>query len=131
MKPVWADKTAVEESLEALEWIKQNADKNNIDWAVVNYPSTTLLKATDGDRNILHLPVQTVYLLESLGISPDASPLDVARALYAVMQVVRWESKKNGHGEIYFVGSDEQTNECAEKHGFEKLQLPVYRMRVK
>ena len=130
MKHIWVEKTTVEELPEAFKWLKRIAEKNLIDWDVLTFPATTMLKATDGGKNILHVPVQPVYMVESLGISPDASPLDTAKALSEVMQIVRWESQKAGQGEVYFLCSDEETKKFAEHHGFERVNIPLYRMKV-
>jgi len=36
-----------------------------------------------------------------------------------------------GRGEIYFIGSDEMTSAFAENHIFERVDAPVYRVRVR
>ncbi len=131
MKPVWINKTTGQNrETELYPWLQANSQKNNVDWDVLEYPATEILTATDGEKNILHVPIQRCYFVESLGISPDASPLEVVKALYGVMQIVRYASIENGQREIYFLGSDTQTNEFAEKHGFERVNLPVYRMKI-
>ena len=116
---------------EALAWFKRIADRNLIDWDVLTYPATTVLKATNGEKNLLHVPIQPVYMVESLGISPDASPLDTAKALYGVMQIVHWESKKAGHGEAYFLCRDQETVKFAEHNEMERINIPLFRFKVK
>lgn len=130
MKQIWIKKTAPEETREAFDWLGGIANRNLIDWDVLTYPATTLLKATNGDKNILHVPVQTVHMVESLGIGPESTELETAKALQALMQTVHWESSKAGHGEIYFLCRDEQTVKFAEHNGMERVDIPLFRMKV-
>ena len=106
------------------------ANRNLIDWDVLKYPATTLLKATNGERNLLHVPIQTVYMVESLGISPENSAMDTAKSLQGLMQVVQWESQKAGHGELYFLCRDEETVKFAEHQGMERVSIPLFRKKV-
>lgn len=130
MKQIWVDRTTKEELPEVFEWLKRIADRNLIDWDVLTYPATSLLKATDGEKNVLHVPVQSVYMVESLGISPDASPLEMAKALSGVFGIVRWESKRAGQGEVYFLCRDEETVRFAEHHEMERVNIPLFRFKV-
>ncbi len=129
MKPIWIEKSALNK--EAAEWLTRLKDRNLIDPAIFDYPATTVLRAQSEGKTVLYVPIQCVYMLESLGISPDASPLEVARALYGAMQIVQWESKRAGHGEAYFLCNDAETVKFAEHNGMERVNFPLFRFKVK
>lgn len=130
MKHVWVEKTKAEELVQAFDWLKKLCSRNLIDWGVLTYPATVLLKVHNGIRNLLHVPVQTCYVVESLGISPENSATDTASALSAVFQVIHWESINKGQKEVYFLCSDEQTCAFAEHHGMERMNIPLYRWKL-
>lgn len=112
------------------EWMARLAQRNNLDSDIFKYPATTTLKASNG-KALVYMPVQTVYMLESLAISPEASPLEVAAALRALFNVTEWEGRNAGHGEQYFLCADGETCAFAEHQGLEELkQLRIFRRKL-
>lgn len=95
------------------------------------YPTSFTLVAENGEKPIVFSPVQVPYMAESLGISQTASNKEIAVSLRWIMNELVDRAKTEGRGEIYFFCSDETTSAFAEKHGFEKIPFPVYRLRVK
>lgn len=79
----------------------------------------------DGTR--AYLPAQRALVLESYAPKPETSDPQAIRDLMKMAEMVA-----DGHGcrEIYFIGGEGGMGELAERHGFEKLEAPVYRMRL-
>jgi hypothetical protein len=48
-----------------------------------------------------------------------------------MVTVIAFTAYTKGAREIYFMGSSKETNDFAEKHGFEKVETPMYRLRLK
>lgn len=129
MKPIWADAMKAENIEEASRFLA-HTEGNLFDPSVLSYPATKVFKTHDGPRNVMFMPVQQCQVWESLGINPDASELEVAASLKALAQVLRFMAKADGQGEIYFLCSHELTQKFAEKHGFERINTPVFRMKL-
>lgn len=112
-----------------LQWMNRIADKNLFDPEVLLYKSTATLVA-ENEKVVLYAPLQTVVILESLAPNPEASELDVAVALRKVVDGVSLLSRLNGLSEVYFLSKDETVNRLAEHHGFERLDIPVLRLKL-
>ena len=69
-------------------------------------------------------------LLESLAIRPGATNKEVSLALKELIQACVTLGHMKNTGEIYFLGTNEETNKFAENTIFEKLPWPVYRLRL-
>ena len=112
------------------EWMARLAHRNNLDVSIFSYPATVTLKASNG-KPLVYLPVQTVYMLESLALNPLNSAGETAAALRALFNVTEWEGRKAGHGEQYFLCADEETKAFAEHQGLEKIEgLTLYRRKL-
>jgi len=129
MKRIKVEKAQASDFQEASQLFAGLAHRNNLDVSVLGYPSTDVLKASNG-KTILYVPVQPTFFLESLGINPEASVMDTAAALKAVFQVVEWEAQNKGMGEFYFLCADEETCKFAEHQGLEKVNLTLYRRKL-
>jgi hypothetical protein len=129
LKPVWAEYCAAQDIQQASEALA-HTNQNLFDPVVLSYPSTVILKASDGERALVFMPVQQCQVWESLGISPQASELETAAALKALTHVLRFKALENGQKEIYFICTEESTQKFAEKHGFERINSPVFRMKL-
>lgn len=121
---------------------------NFIKWSVANrgnefdpeapqYPDSFTLCAYDLEGPLAYLPVQepqfspqSPLFLESLAVRPGASTREVAVALKELLQACVMIGHMKGTGEIYFLGTNEDTNRFAENTIFEKLPWPVYRLRL-
>lgn len=127
MKPMWVKKSDKTEP-EMYDWLMQT-EGNCYDPAVLTYPATSVLKAENG-KPIMYMPVQTVYMPDALGFNPDASVAEKASALQAAFQVLAFESRAQGCGEIYFLCREESTQAFAERHGLERIDIPLYRLKI-
>ena len=94
----------------------------------LNYPSTTVLVAEDGIDSV-YMPVQTVYFMETMGYLKGTSNITLAKAMKQFVSILVWESRRAGHGELYFVGNKEETNTFAMNNGFEELPYKVFRLK--
>lgn len=131
MKSIWAKIVqSVEEKLMATEFFMRLSDKNCYAPEVLTYPATSILKAERDGKVILYVPVQTCYVMEALGIAEGASFTETAESLKQAVHAVAWEARKAGHGELLFFCKDKQTSDFAERHGFESVNLPCFRLRL-
>ena len=129
-KPIKVERMAAEDAPQMAEWMEKLAQRNNIDPDIFNYPCTVVLKASNG-KPVMYMPFQTVFVLESLAINPEATNAENAIALKELLSIVEWEGRKAGHGELYFLCADEQTKAFAEHHGLEKVEgLTLYRRKI-
>lgn len=132
-RPIWVRKFRKDDPADwakRAKYLGRIAEKNLIDPRVLEYPVTDTLVAEKEGREIVYLPAQQCLVLESLGISPEASVTEIAGALDKLIATAVYEARKNGHGEIYWLCSDESTCKFAERHGAELVTLPVYRVKV-
>lgn len=124
-------KTAEESDLKQLgEWLQLNLARNGLDPQVLGYPSLAVLKACHNGTTLAYLPVHHVVMMESLAPNPSPPNGSLALAVRQLVTVVAYNAYQKGAREIYFIGSDEETNKFAEKHGFEKLEMPIYRLKL-
>lgn len=130
MKPAFVDKIKPDEIQEAQDSFNRLNEKNLLDPAVFSYPATAILRADIDGKKVVFIPVQNCCMLESLGIPQEATVAEVASGLKALVQVIVYEARQKGHGEIYFACKDEQTAAFAEHHGFVKIEVPMYRLRI-
>lgn len=110
-------------------WCEANEERNAFDPKVLTYPATKILAAENG-HVINYMPVQTVAMLESIGVNPEATPLEVATGLMECVKAAATLSSGAGFGELYFLSSDENTAQGAEALGFEEVKMKVYRRRL-
>lgn len=108
---------------QALIEAMDSTPENLVDASVYKYPATTTLKAVKDGMSLVFMPVQTVFMLESLGIVSKNSRIDTALALSELVKTVRWEAHKAGHGEMYFLCKEATTIEYATRHGFEEMLM--------
>lgn len=100
-----------------------------LDPDVFSYPCTQILVA-ESDKPIMFLPVQTCFVLEALGPTVEATDMEIASALKQLTATIHWEAGKAGMGEALFFCKHEMTQKFAESHGWEKIDMPVYRWKV-
>ena len=91
----------------------------------VTYPETTILVAGD----VLFQPVQSCYVMGSLGYG-DVSRLELASAMRQIVMSLATASYNQGRGDIIFFGGHPDSDSFAANNGFEKVEQPVYRMRL-
>lgn len=113
-----------------LKWAVEGQKNNNyFDPNVLRYGATFTLVARSKSKDVLYIPIQTVFMLESLAINPDATKHEVAVALREVLVSLGLLAQRSGIGEIYFLGTNDDTNAFALKHGLEELPWRAFRMK--
>ena len=127
--PRWA---RPEDSEWIIQWLERIREKNLLDPAVLTYPATRVMVAEDRDgrKPKLAVPVQKVLMLESLAPEPESEGQVEAMGLRACLFPLVVKAQEEGVGEIMFLCKDEQVIKYAEKYGFERVNIPLLRMRV-
>lgn len=119
-----------EESQMFFDWAKENPH-GEFDPGVALYPSSTTWCAYDKDGPVVFQTLQRPLMLETLAPRPGASKEQIAVAMKELTQNAITQAHGVGVGEIYFLGSEEGTNELAQNQIFEELNYKVYRVRLK
>lgn len=112
------------------DWGTENA-KGNFDPEVARFGSSITWCAYDADGPVCFQTIQRPLMLESLAPRPGATKQQIASAMKELTQNAITQSWVMDAGEIYFLGSDEETNDFAVKKLFEKLPYTVYRLKLK
>lgn len=108
----------------------QDTKQNLYDPDVALYPTTTTRCAFDNNGPIVFVPFQRPIMLDALAINPAADILSVALALKELTQDAVSSAYDEGRGEVYFFCAEPLTQEFCQKHGYTKMEVPVYRMKV-
>jgi hypothetical protein len=112
-----------------VKWLEANEERGHTDDQGRN--AVTVLEAVNGaGATICYMPVVPVIMLESLAPRPGATPVEMANALKVLVQGTVMLAAANGSRELVFWGTDEATCGLAEHAGFEKVDMPLYRMRL-
>lgn len=114
-----------------IDWALENSSANAFDPEVPAFPSSRTWCAFDSDGPLAFQTAQQPMMLESLAPRPGSSKLQIAGALRELTQNAVSQAILSGVGEIYFLGSDEETSKFAENHIFERLPYSVYRVKIK
>jgi hypothetical protein len=104
----------------AMKWFGRIREQSHLDVDMLTYPTTSILEAyvkATGEP-VLYLPIQHVLMLESMGPSPVASEIDIAKGLEEIIKIVNYEAQKLGIGEVYYPSSDANVNKFAQRHHF-------------
>lgn len=115
------------------EWIERIREKNLFDPAILTYPSLKVMVAEERNGEAkpkMFLPIQTCFVLESLAPEPDTEGMGEAQALKLLLNSVLLKAQENGIGEVYFLCKDESVLRIAEKNGFERVEIPLVRMKL-
>ncbi len=129
MKPVFIRPYRPADATKFSRWMFEGRD-NQPDGNAIFAPSSFTVCAFTEEKQILFSPVQSPMFLESLAVNPEASELEQAAALKAVVQFLVSRGYATGQVEVYFLGSNQATAAFAEKHLFEKVDLPLYRVKL-
>lgn len=114
-----------------IEWVVANIERNRFEPEILGYKATRVIEAFAGDKTLLYMPTQQCTVLDSAAVNPEASKLERAAALKQITQTVAWEARRQGQGEVLFMCSDPETAEFATHHGYELLETPFCRMKLK
>jgi hypothetical protein len=112
------------------EWITANSERNAFDPAILDYPAMKVLASHCNGTTYTYMPVQAVAVLESIGVNPEAKPLEIATGVMESVKSAVVLAQANGYRELWFLGSDETTARGAETMGFEPLPYRVFRKRI-
>jgi len=119
-----------DEADQYFSWGIENADKNEFDPAVALFPSSTTWCAYDGTGPIAYQTLQQPIMLESLAPRPGLSPVQVASSLKELTKNAITFASTKGAGEVYFLGSDEDTETFATNKIFEQLPFKIFRVKL-
>jgi len=116
-----------EDTEKLLTWSTRNPawDKD-----ILKYPSSRALVAFNSTGTVAFLPIQQPLMMEAMAFHPLVTDPQKALAMKELTHGLILYTYSLGAGEIYFLGSDETTNDFAQRQGFRKLEWPVYRVRV-
>lgn len=124
-----------------VHWLNGNPD-NRFDPDILKYPSLRLICSyRPGEDPTAYLPSQKVLILESVRVTrsrmleslasnPESSELDKAKALKDLVKATGLLASTEGIKEIYFLDGGGGVAELATKHGFEEVNMKVYRMKL-
>ena len=104
--------------------------KPHLDPEVFTYPATSILVAEDGVSRVFQ-PIQTCYMIETIGYDPSVPDLSLAFAMKQFTSIAVWEANNAGIGEIYYLGTNEGTNLLALNNGYEEVCCKVFRLKVR
>lgn len=108
---------------QAISFAIANAAKNGLDHRIYTYPTTRVMRAANEEGEaVAYLPVHSGAILESLGWAPNLNVEDKAKAAIAAAQEIEREMLLMGVREVFFISSDERTDEFCEKRlGYERV----------
>lgn len=113
---------------EVADCIRSLTGKAGFDPSILSYPNTVILVAEDG-KDKVYQPVQTCYFLETLGYHESISEHSLALAMKQFTSILMWEMAEKGIGEMYFLGSNDDTNAFALQNQFEEVNYKVFRLK--
>jgi hypothetical protein len=116
---------APEQQTEFVTWVNENS-RNAYDPAILGYPTLKVLRSYNS-HTIAYLPTHQCLVLESVAMNPHATELEKAQALRDLVKGAELLASSFRLKEIYFIASDEQVKELAERRGFEEVRC----MRLK
>ena len=111
------------------DWGKENPH-GNFDPEVARFKSSITWCAYDADGPVVFQTVQRPLMLESLAPRPGATKQQVALAMKELTQNVITQAHVLDAGEVYYLGSDADTDEFATSHIFEELPYKVFRVKL-
>lgn len=129
MNTVFVRPILPEEAQTFYDWAVENPN-NEFDPEVPKFPSSTTWCAYDKTGPLAYQTLQQPIMLESLATRPGLPPIQVSSLLKELTQNAISFASQRGVGEIYFLGSDDNTNQFACNKIFEKVDLPVYRLKL-
>ena len=127
---IWIRAIRPDESQTFFDWAKENEDKSEFDPAVPLFPSSVTWCAYDKEGPLAYQTVQQPLMLESLAPRPGNTPAQNAQAMKELTKNAVTQANLKGVGEIYFLGSNEATDTFATNHIFERVDMPVYRIKL-
>jgi len=134
-KDIWVHPSR-ESDLATLDpWLRETP-ANLLDPDILQYTKNIrFLTASHEGQPLVHMPVQSVLMLESLAVKPGATELEVAKSIAELIRYAVKIAMDSAMNEVYFICKDENVNRFAERHGFECLLADekrgkLYRIKV-
>lgn len=115
---------------EAKDFLNWSIGQEGFDAEVAARPDTFTIAAYDKQKVIAYMPFHQPIMLETIAFNPEATELEKVSAMKELIQFVVAQCHLRGVSEIYFLGSDKSTNEFAQNHIFERVDYPVYRVKI-
>lgn len=131
MKDIWTRYATKEDLNEIWDWSARIKDINLADPELIDYPTLAVMCAHREGKALLYAPSQQALVLEGLAPSPDASELDIAQALKAIITAYVIHCSKLGIREIYFLCKDERVVKIATRHGFSVMPWTTLCLDIK
>ena len=134
MRDIWATPVRPAEIAQLDARLKDTPD-NLFDVDILQYPDKVKFYCARAEKPLVFLPIQNVLMLESLGVEPGTSGLDVAKAIEVLIKFTVGKALDMGYNELYFVVKDANVARYAERHGFELMmhdpEIKCYLFRMK
>jgi hypothetical protein len=130
MNRVYVRPIQPDEATTFFSWAVENADKSEFDPAVALFPSSSTWCAYDKTGPLAYQTLQQPIMLESLAPRPGLSPVQISLCLKELTKNAITQGSIKGAGEIYFLGMDEDTNQFAENHIFEEVNMKIFRLKL-
>jgi hypothetical protein len=96
------------------EWIR-TTPQNLFDESILQNANLKFYCADNG-APLLFMPAQSVWMLESLAVRVDATPLQIAKAIEVVIKTIIYKAEEEGVREIYFLCRDDTVKMYAANH---------------
>jgi hypothetical protein len=112
------------------EWAKESV-VNEFDPEVAKFKSSYTWCAYDQDGPLVYQTIQRPLMLESVASRPGSTKQQIAIAMRELTQNAITQAHLSGAGEIYYLGSDDPTNDMATSQVFTELPYKVYRLKIK
>ena len=111
-----------EEMTEFSAWVWTVRELGMFDPDVMTYPRSMMLKARDDNGALLYVPLQPVFMYETIVAKPGIKPRKEALSLLRINQLVEQAQRDAGYGESYFICRDDRIADLCARHGFEELK---------
>jgi hypothetical protein len=100
-------------------WASLQRSNIDLDKSVLSYPRSCMTRALIGSETIAMIPLQPVFMFESLVHKPELTAKQTAMALWRIGETTEQVAALTGHREAYFITNDEAEARSCEKHGWE------------
>ncbi len=112
------------------DWSREN-EHGDFDPEVPMFKSSTTWCAYDKDGPLVFQTIQRPLMLESLAPRPGATKEQIALSMKELTQNCVTQAHILGAGEIYYLGSQDETDALATNQIFEKLPHSIFRVKIK
>jgi hypothetical protein len=111
------------------DWGMENT-KGNFDPEVARFKSSITWCAYDKDGPLVFQTIQRPLMLESLAPRPGATKQQIALAMKELTHNAICQAHIMDAGEVYYLGSDEDTDKFSTNRIFEELPYKVFRVKI-